>query len=214
MKRILIICIMFMLTGVAFSQTAADVFKPGSYTFYWLGIDFSHVKTIGDFTQFGEAGSIDAYQIKTQYFPAWNNLILNEPEKYDIKGMFKLNELVNDIEMITKVNADADENAMSATSAPNYTIENIQSFVSSYKTEGKNGIGILFLAEALDKNAPLAWFHVIAINASTKEVLLWERVSAKPGGFGIRNYWAGAVYNIIKEAKKSYYKSWQSKYSK
>jgi hypothetical protein len=203
-----------MFSVMVFSQTAADVFKPGSYTFYWLGLDFSHLKLIGDFTQFGEAGSIDPYQIKTQYFPGWNNLMLNEPEKYDFKGMFQFNELVNDIEMITKINAETDVNTMEGSSAPNYSLENIQSFVSSYNTAGKSGIGIVFIAEVFDKNTPEAWFHVVAINASSKEVLVWERIKAKPGGFGLRNYWAAAVYNIIKEGKKSYYKSWKAKYTK
>ena len=204
----------FVFSSLVFSQTAADVFQPGSYSFYWLGIDFSHVKIIGNFAQFAEAGAVDAYQIKTQYFPAWNNLILSEPEKYDIKGMFKLNELVIDIEMIAKLNAETDVNGMETANSPNYTRENIQSFVDGYNTTGKSGIGIVFLAESLDKNTPEAWFHIVAMNTTSKEVLIWERIKAKPGGFGVRNYWAGAVYNIIKEAKKSYYKSWETKYSK
>lgn len=214
MKKILIAGLFLGFSCLGFGQTAADVFNPGSYTFYWLGLDFSHVKVIGDFTQFGDAGAVDAYQIKTQYFPAWNELMLNEPEKFDFKGLFKLNELVNDIEMITKVNAETDVNAMQASEAPNYTLEQIQSFVNGYNTTGKNGIGILFLAESLDKVGKIAWFHVIAINASTREVLMWERISATPSGFGVRNYWAGAINNIIKEGKKSYYKSWKAKYAK
>lgn len=214
MKKIIFILACLIMAGVAFSQTASDVFNPGSQSFYWLGLDFSHVKIIGDFTQFGEAGSVDAYQIKNQYFPAWNNLILSEPEKYDIKGMFKLDKLENDIGMITKINADANSNDMQASSAPDYTEDNIKSFVSAYNTGGKSGIGIVFIAEALDKNTPEGCFHVIAINMSNNNLLMWERIKAKPGGFGVRNYWAGAVSNIIKEAKKSYYKSWKAKYSK
>lgn len=214
MRKIFIISVCYLLTTFSFGQSSSDVFNPGSYSFYWLGIDFSHVKIIGDFTQFGEAGSVDAYQIKNQYFPSWNNLVLSEPEKYDIKGMFKLDRLENDIDMITKINADANSNEMQASSAPNYTEENIRSFVSSYNTGGKSGIGLVFIAEVLDKNTPEGCFHVVAINMSSKEVLMWERITSKPGGFGVRNYWAGAVYNIIKESKKSYYKSWKAKYSK
>jgi hypothetical protein len=214
MKKIISVATLALLTGLIFGQTSSDVFNPGSHDFYWLGIDFSHVKMIGDFTQFGEAGTVDAYQIKNQYFPAWNNLVLNEPEKYDIKGMFKLDRLENDIDMITKINADANSNEMQATSVPNYTEENIRSFVGSYKTGGKSGIGLVFIAEVLDKNTPEGCFHVVAINMSNNDVLMWERISAKPGGFGVRNFWAGAVYNIIKEAKKSYYKSWKAKYGK
>ncbi len=214
MKRILIAALFVVFSGLTFSQTASDVFNPGSYTFYWLGLDFSHVKVIGDFTQFGDAGAVDAYQIKTQYFPAWNELMLNEPEKFDFKGLFKLNELINDIEMITRVNAETDVNAMSATEAPNYSQENIQSFVNGYNTTGKSGIGLVFIAESLDKVGKEAWFHVVAINTTSKEVLMWERIKSVPTGFGVRNYWAGAVYNIIKEGKKSYYKSWKAKYAK
>lgn len=214
MRRIFFISACVIMSGISFSQTPSDVFNPGSQSFYWLGIDFSHVKTIGDFTQFGEAGAVDAYQIKTQYFPSWNNLVLSEPEKFDIKGMFKLDNLENDIEMIAKINAETNTSEMQASSSPNYTEDNIKSFVSSYNTSGKSGIGLVFIAEALDKNTPEGWFHVVAINMGTKDVLVWERVKAKPAGFGVRNYWAGAVAAIIKEAKKSYYKSWKAKYEK
>jgi hypothetical protein len=56
-------------------------------------------------------------------------------------------------------------------------------------------------------------FFVTFINMNTKEVLFTERMTGEPGGFGLRNYWAGSVYNILKRIKSTEYRSWQKKYS-
>ncbi|MFT4679987.1 MAG: hypothetical protein ACI9HG_002106, partial [Flavobacteriales bacterium] len=31
----------------------------------------------------------------------------------------------------------------------------------------------------------------------------------KPMGFGLRNYWAGSIYSVIKQIKSSEYMSWK-----
>jgi hypothetical protein len=45
----------------------------------------------------------------------------------------------------------------------------------------------------------------------TKEVLLTERMTAPPGGAGMRNYWASSMLKIIEEIKKKEFNVWQKK---
>jgi hypothetical protein len=47
----------------------------------------------------------------------------------------------------------------------------------------------------------------------TKELLIHERLKEKPSGFGLRNYWAGSIYRVIKEIKKNCYNVWISEFN-
>jgi len=213
MKKQVVLLSFLVLIMSANSQSINDLFFPTEVQVSWLGIDFSHVKLIGDFSQFGGAGEVSEFQIRDEYFPAWNRLILNEPEKYDLKGMIRNADLVYDIEMIAEINSAAAVEDMVSYNTPNYSKQDIETFVSVYDTKDKNGIGILFLAESLNKSMKEAYFHFVAIDMKSNKVLLQERLKGKPKGFGIRNYWAGAIHKVIKEISNNRYKDWESKYN-
>ena len=97
---------------------------------------------------------------------------------------------------------------MESYNTPNYSKKDIETFVSLYDTKEKSGIGILFLAESLNKSMKEAYYHFVAIDMKTKEILFHERLRGKPKGFGLRNYWAGSIYSVIKEIKNEWYKVW------
>lgn len=194
-------------------QTISDIFSSNDVQVSWLGIDYSHVKLMGDFSQLNGAGQKNSSQIRDTYFPAWNQLVLNEPQKFDIKGMIN-KEIVNDIDMIKAINASANTNDIEVTNPPNYTNEDIKRVISSYPVENKKGIGVLFIAECLNKTIDEAYYHVVFLSMPSNEILLSERIMGKPAGVGLRNFWAGSVYSVIKKVKSEYYKTWKSKYSK
>lgn len=208
MKKQLIIILIIILPSAANSQNAHDLFNNEYTNIHWLGIDFSHVKLIGEFSHSIGREELSNTEIRDRYFPAWNNLIIAEPNKYDIAGMLGRAHINYDIDMLMKLNSTASTDEMDAKNTPYYTPEDIHSFVSNYSTEGKEGIGILFLAESLNKTVLTARFHFIAINLSTKEILFQEKLNGKPSGFGLRNYWAGSVYKIIKDIKYHHYDRW------
>ena len=86
----------------------------------------------------------------------------------------------------------------------------INNIVEDYNFSNiKQTIALVFIVERLDKAKEQAVFWVTLINSRTKEIILTERMIGKPGGFGFRNYWAGAVYDIIKQIKKKKYKQWK-----
>ena len=212
MKKQFITLLLSLFAILGNSQTAEDIFKSSDVKISWLGIDFSHVKLIGDFSQFASAGEKSSVQIRDQYFPKWNNLIMAEPEKYDIKGMLRKGDIHYDVDMLMRINSTSAVEDIESYNTPNYTIEDIKDFIIDYNIENKEGIGVIFIAESLNKNAQEAYFHFVAVNMKTKELLIHERLRGEPRGFGLRNYWAGSIYSIIKDIRKVHYNNWRYKF--
>ena len=212
MKSILLFITLTLFTVQIQAQEAKDLFRVSEYKISWLGIDFSHVKLIGGFTQFSGAGKQSVVDVRDDFFPSWNNLVLAEPDKYDLKGMLRKGDVFFDIGMIMNINSNCAVEEMEDYNTPNYTIENIEQFVNLYPIENKAGIGVLMIAESLNKNAQEAHFHFVVINMSTKEILIHERLRGEPTGFGLKNYWAGSIYRIMKDIRDSHYQKWKSKY--
>jgi len=196
------------------TQTAYDVFTANNYPFTWLGIDYTQVKLIGNFSQFKDAGDVSPSSMKNRYFPAWNNLVLNERPKYNLQAAFRKENLQYDISEVTAKNATARLEEMEVYNNPNYTQEKIQEIINTYSFQGKEGVGILFVAEALNKSAEEAYYHVAVINMATKEILIYDRLRGEPGGIGLRNYWAGSIRQVIETIEAKRYKAWKAMYAK
>jgi len=204
--------IAFTSSGLLLAQDAKDLFQKSDQEIIWLGVDFSHVKLIGTFAQFFGAGEKGPEQIRDIYFPAWNKLILDERSKYDIKGMFRKEHIMYETNMITEINSKCDIENLETQNAPNYSLEEIQGFMENYNLPTNSGIGLLFIAESLSKSDEEACFHFVAIRNADKKILIHERLKGKPSGFGLRNYWAGSIYSIIKDIKGNRYQAWKSVY--
>jgi len=205
--------IFFLLIPVAFmasAQRTNDLFRPDVQV-AWLGIDFSHVKLIGNFAEFFDAGEKSTWKIRDIYFPRWNAIIMEEPDKYDVRGMLRKNEIRYDIDMIAGINAKTPLEEMEAYNTVRFSEEDIQSFAMQYDFKGKEGIGIAFIAECLNKNSLEAWYHFVAIDMHTGKVLLNERLRGQPSGIGLRNYWANSVHKVIRDIRDYYYWEWKNR---
>lgn len=189
------------------AQNSHDLFS--ETTVYYLGIDFSHVQLIGNFSQAYGFGEQNSQAIRDNYFPAWNDVIIDERNKYDIAGMLRKEHVVYNPEMIQEINQNADAEKLEVYNAETYSNDQITQFVSEYGPQEESGIGVLFIAESLSKVDKKAVFHFVAINMSSRNIILQERIEGVPSGIGIRNYWAGSVYDIIQQIKKSYYRKWE-----
>jgi len=213
MKPLIVFCIVFAAITCQ-AQSIQDFFNDKAGQVSWLGIDYSNVKLIGEFTQFKDAGAYNPAEIRDKYFPAWNALVLNEPSKFDFKGMFMLSGLVPDISMITALNAATDPEKMKGTTESKFSPEDISKIIGKYEISGKEGLAIVIIANALNKTTELASYVVVVFKLKDKDVLLCEPVVEKAGGIGIRNYWGGSLYNLVKDGKKNLYWVWKGKYDK
>ena len=213
-KGILLTALLFLFNLGANAQSIKDLFNPSSTPITWLGIDFSHVKLIGDFAQVAEAGQVGPIAMRDTYFPAWNGLFFSEAEKYNVKDMLRKENVVVNTSGLDGINASTPVEDMEGTQDPGYTKEDIQGFIRSYDFQTKEGLGVLMVAESLNKVHVLAIYHFIVVDLKNNEILLHEKISAAPGGIGIRNYWARSFYNVMMMIRDTKYKAWKKMYGK
>jgi hypothetical protein len=209
MKRQLFICLLLAVTASIQSQTVIDLFQQNDITVTYLGIDYSHVKLIGNFSEFFEVGGKNIMEIRDTYFPRWNMVVVNERDKYDLAGMLRKQDIYYDIDMISAVNSRTNLEGLISLNTVKFTEDDISRFVSEYDFKGREGIGVLFMAECLNKSAEEAIFHFVAVNMHTGDILLQRRLKGIPNGLGLRNYWINPLYRIINDVKFYYYEEWR-----
>jgi len=208
--------LLFLLCSIgsfSFAQTTSDIFSSSDYNYTYLGIDYSHTKFVGGFSQFFGSGTKGVVSIKEDYFVGWNNVVNNERDKYNLRDALRKESITYDLSAISEINANTPVEEMEG-AAVTYTKEDIQEFINNSDYGINEGIGILFIGEYLSKPDEKACFHFVMISLETKEILLHERMENQPGGFGLRNYWIRPVYTSIEQIKKDLYKKWKKLYVK
>lgn len=189
------------------AQSESDVYG-GSADITWLGMDFTQVKFIGSATQFKDAGEISNSEFRDKYIPAWNQLFLDEPKKYDVAKAVRRTEVKNSIDVTDNVNSKIKKEFFS-NSTDEYASLNeskVADLVKSYDFKGKSGIGLMFFIDGMSKGKKEVSAWVTYVNMKTKKVLTTFHTSAKAGGFGFRNYWAGGFKNVLEDVEKDYKK--------
>ncbi|PCJ83275.1 MAG: hypothetical protein COA57_11585 [Flavobacteriales bacterium] len=199
--------------GGLYSQSLRDVFYSSEAEIWWLGIDFSNAKMIGDFSQFDGSGKVTPVQMRDEYFQSWNNLIMRENEKYNLKRAFRKRYMPFDLEMIEKRNANCNVDDMYIKKT--YVMERgkLDEIVSQYDFGDKQGTGLIFILESFDKYNKVGFLYVTFVDMSSKKILMAERVSGEPMGFGLRNYWAGSIYHAILDIQDEKFRQWKAKYA-
>ena len=194
------------------AQTVEDIFGNTDYNVTWFGIDYSRAKIVGSLGVFGGNTPLSPSDVRDKYYPSWNYLILDEPEKFNVAKMIRRQSVTNDISIVKQLNASAPIDSLVLPITPYYTPQEIQTFISSYPIENKAGIGLVFITESMNKLKGEAFYHVVFFNMTTKEILLQERMRGIAGGVGIRNYWSGSYLKVINYIKDDKYQKWRTKY--
>lgn len=199
------------ITTSAFSQTLKDIFSNSASPIFYLGIDFSKARLLDNG---------DPNDIKNRMYASINQLIVNEPKKYDLKGAFLKDNIDYDFGAVNKSNGQANINEILSTNPADFNRfkeKDITSIVNNLDLSGKTGIGLLFVMESMrkmDKKGDAA-IWVTLIDMKTKKVLMTERMVSKGKmAIGFRNYWASAIKNLLDDIQDEKYKEWQGKYGK
>ncbi len=155
----------------------------------FIGVDFTMVNVIG-------ATESDEQFIKV--FEGINNLMIAEPEKYDVGKFLNLNVKTTFVEdAIDQVDA---LNTIDFTNRRDHEID-IDKVIANYpNSKGKK---LILIVEELNKGKAQAKFVAVIFDGEDKEILKEFYITGEPGGFGLRNFWAGAIYNGLKEWQKS-----------
>ena len=197
------------MAGTAMGQTASAVFDP-QVPVTWMGIDFTHATLKGDEDKLGQGEKIK------ELVASWNDLMIKEAAKYNIGVAFNKKNVVTDFAAVVRQNEGIDFPAMLAKNSAGQEKmdkETVRSIVAGSDFQGLTGLGLMFNVESFSKPANQGAMWVTFINLSTHQVIFTERMTGQPGGFGIRNYWAGSVATVLKDVKKKDYQAWRKKYA-
>lgn len=155
----------------------------------WFGIDFTAAK----FTLVPEDPSV----IVNQYLKEINLVILAEPDKYNIKNYFNIKEVTNYIDLVNEFNLKIDPSTLVIYDDYKIDIERVKEVIKKYEVKDNSGIGLILVAENLNKVSNNGSYYVCFFDIKTKEILDFKRMYGAVGGFGFRNYWARSIYNVM-----------------
>ena len=191
--------IFFLLVGfiaiAAFSsnaQTSADVLKHGSAVTFF-GVDYSRCK--------GVVLGATAQEMRDKVFPAINMLLVVEQDKYDIKKALIKSDVTIDLNDVNRINATLDASNFDISNSKGikpFIKDSLEQMIQLYDLKDKTGTGLVFIAEYLDKPGTTAAYELVYFSMPEGKVILWEREFGSPKGFGMRNYWASTIYDILK----------------
>ncbi|MFT4759106.1 MAG: hypothetical protein ACI9XO_001814 [Paraglaciecola sp.] len=182
----------------------SDIFNDDEVVFF--GIDYSNAKMIG------KENFPDIVILKEYYFEKWNSMMFEQRDKFNIKKYYDKDVIEYDFGVVTERNAaiSLDDIVIER----NYEIEKEQlmNMISQYDSERqKEGLGMVFIVESLNKPEEAAFVWLTFFDISTKKILMARRMKGSPGGFGRRNYWIRPFYNIMKQSDKLWRK-WSQEY--
>ena len=207
-KFFLFIVVIFCSVS-AHAQSKSDVFNPDSQI-TWLGLDFTGAKFIGDRERLGSESDI------RHLLDALNDLMVKESEKFNVATALKRKNVEISVDVTKEHNAELDILSLISASANEHihlNPEAVEQIVRSYDFKGKSGIGVMFNVESFNKIMEEGSFWITFVNMNTKEILFAERLTAPPAGFGMRNFWAGAVNGVLAKIRKKEFDNWKSKHS-
>jgi hypothetical protein len=206
---ILTITVLTVFTKVA-AQDVNAVFKNDT-PITWVGIDFSGALFIGDREKFGTEEDIK------KLIASWNTLMKDEYGKFNIGENFDKLNVEKAIEITKDHNADLIMTEMLSDDVKDHnhlSPENVQQILYSYDFGDRTGIGLMIVVESFDKLSVQGSMFFTFFDLATREILICERMIGKPGGFGLRNYWAGAIYSNLKSIQKVEFEMWRRKYQR
>ena len=203
----LLAAILSLSVNFLVAQTKEDLLT-GTAEITWLGMDFTQTKFIGAATQFKDAGEITNAEFRDKYVTGWNQLFVNEQKKYDVAKVVHRTDVRYAMEVTEKSNKGIKRDIFSNNPDEYMTLDaaKVESLVKKYNYLGKTGIGLIFFIEGMSKGKGQASAWVAYVDMGKKTVLMSSHVTGKSGGFGFKNYWAKAFYNILKDSD---YKDWK-----
>lgn len=208
MKKVLLFGILLFTSVSLFAQnTMSDLFN-GKAKVVFLGLDFTQAKYIGS------AGFTDPSAIQNQHMVSWNNLIVAEPKKFSLQKVLKVSDdkYASKVGDMIKHNKSANVEDNIIDGEYQITEADVKKSVAKYSLSEKDGIGVVYVVESLSKTAERMAAWVTFIDLDTQKVLFTEKVEGKAGGFGFRNYWAGAVAKVNDNIGSKYYKQWSKSF--
>jgi len=198
MKKTFVLLALVAMCHMTTAQNQAYL----SEDFVWCGIDFSKAKLLG------REGFTDLDKIKDYYFDNWNQLMLDEPEKYDFADHYDKGTQYDNLSVVKERNLMPKVDELVIEESYDLDEGQIQQIVSAYKgIDDRSDVGLLYVVESFSKVDENAKITVVFFDINSGSIEWMQEYNEKPGGFGFRNFWAGAMYKILKDSGKDFSKA-------
>jgi|GEM_PF-366206 len=182
----------------------SDVFTQKKLVF--AGIDFSKTKFVG-------SAFNNTTELRNKSFIEWNDILVNEKKKFNVQGFFRKNEVIYDFSGTYSRNGRRNTGDMMAYgSAPVFRKSQVQEILYGVSVNSSSGIGLILIAESYNKETDEAAVWVTLFDIASKKLLITDRLTGKPKGAGMRNFWSNAIYDILIQVDKNRYRSWENTY--
>jgi len=190
---VLAIC---LFTVPATAQLPAAVTDP-SIPVTWLGLDFEEALIIGD-------ASLDMPSFTGIYARRINDMIENEPKRYDLVKYLKKTRVYYETEMLNESNAIIFGNNFvpSAPDLQGFTMEEIAGLVADYSLASTEGVGVVLIVRAMNRSKRKLTANLTYIDMEDKSVLYTREFTVSAGGVEWAAYWANAVRRVLIEMQR------------
>jgi len=195
MKKLGLILLLVTFVFNSYSQGEQTVKQATEIVYY--GIDCTQLTVIGE-------DVYDPSEYVNKYFLAWNGVVRNEREKYRLGEVFKKANVEYDLDMIDQLNAKRDPKTIIVAAPTRVTEDDLVKIISGYKPSQSEGVGLVIVAENFNKPGATGTMWVVFFDIKTNSILMAKYMSAKPMGFGVKNFWVRTVYNVLQECKSKY----------
>ena len=192
------------------AQSMKDVFVNGAIPLFYYGIDFTQARVIND-------AAANATDIRDRQFPGINNVVVNEPKKFDLNGAFHKSNIDHNLSAVQSRNKKIKVEAIKSTNASDYNrlkVADIDKLVKGFDFGAIDNkvVGLLFIVDGMSNANKTATIWVTFVDVKTKKVLHTERMEGNASGFGFRNYWSSTIRNVLGQIEQKKYSEWKSKY--
>ncbi|MBL4704306.1 MAG: hypothetical protein JKY54_07280 [Flavobacteriales bacterium] len=159
--------------------------------FTFMGLDFTKSKMVGSH------GFNNPSAIRDRLFYSWNLLLHKEKSKFNLQHRLGVNSYYTMFDWNANRNRQVPIEGLVTDYNYELTEHDVVLHVNSYQNVPGHGVGVTFVVESFNKVGEVAVIWVTFFDIASKQVILTTRRVGKPGGMGIRNYWANAIHKVI-----------------
>lgn len=184
MNRLIVLFTLLFVNQISNAQKVNEI--------TWFGIDFSKAKMIGS------SGFNDVEKIQSYYLDVWNGVIVTEKDKYNISRYYKASDVTISLDAVKENNSKVDAAKLVINNEYSLSESDAKEVVSGYVGKG-SGTGLLYVVEYFSKIDEKASIYVVKFDIESGTISSIKKIQGKPGGFGFRNYWLGAILEVMKK---------------
>jgi hypothetical protein len=194
-----------VITYFSYGQDGREFFTSLEVDVEFVGLDFSQARMVG----LSEENVPN--EIQGDYFRVWNDLLMKERQRYDVKRAFMKREIAYNFEIVNRLNKKVKSvNLLTDLSPQSFSTKKLQAAVNCYDTkEMKSKYGVSFIVHSFNQFRERAYVYVVIFDVATKKILFSAQTSGDAGGFGFRNYWARTIYNILEDIRDYKFRKWK-----